>query len=179
MGWRVVGDFPDEPKLVVVVAPHTNWVDLFLSVAGKWYFGVSGRYLAKDALFRVPVLRQFLQLTGGLSVDRSSAHGVTEQVAEVIRAADEITLGVAAEGTRHLTKHWRSGFYHIARAAGVPVLLVAFDGGKREVVVGPVLHLSGDMARDMDKVRAFYKDVTPIYPERFGPVRLRSEQEPS
>ena len=120
-GWRLLGEFPDRPKVIVAVAPHTSNFDFVLTAMVIWSLGLRASYLAKRSLFRFPlgvVMRYF----GGIPVDRSAPQGLVEQMTARFQAAPQLVLGIAPEGTRGSVSRWKLGFALIAQSAEVPVL---------------------------------------------------------
>jgi 1-acyl-sn-glycerol-3-phosphate acyltransferase len=113
--------------------------------------------LGKDSLFRVPLLGAVLRHLGVIPVDRSAAHGVVEQAAAMIRRADKIWFALAPEGTRKPVERWKTGFWKIARAAGVPVLPAYFHYPDKVIGIGPVFQPGDDMAADIARLRAWYR----------------------
>jgi 1-acyl-sn-glycerol-3-phosphate acyltransferase len=130
--------------------------------------------MGKDTLFRGPFGR-ILRRLGGIPVDRTHRGNLVRQMTELFEKSERLVLTVPAEGTRGYTPHWRSGFYHIARSANVPVVLGFLDYQRKRGGFGPELVLTGDMSQDMDEIRSFYSDKVGKYPESFGPVRLKEE----
>lgn len=174
LGWRLEGPAPPVHKAVVIAAPHTSNWDFVIGLAAAWAYGIRWSWLGKDALFRWP-WGWFMRWVGGVAVDRSGPHGLVGQVADRIRASDAIMLAVPAEGTRGWAPYWRSGFYWIAHAAGVPIVCGFLDYPRRRVGFGLALAPTGDPAADMAKIRAFYADKPGKFPELAGPVRLEVE----
>lgn len=155
-GWRVVGTFPDLPRLVLIAAPHSSNWDGIWGLAAKLAIGLDIKILGKDSLFRIPLLGYVLQRFGVIPVDRSAAHGVVGQAAAMIRSTERIWFGLAPEGTRRRVERWKTGFWKIAKAADVPVLPAYFHYPERIIGVGPVFDLSDDMAADIARIRAWY-----------------------
>jgi 1-acyl-sn-glycerol-3-phosphate acyltransferase len=112
---------------------------------------------------------------GGIPVHRDRSEGVVGQAAEALAAADSLILAITPEGTRSRTAFWKSGFYHIATAAGVPIFPVYIDRPTRHLGAGPAIYPSGDVHRDMDVIRDFYAGRRGIRPGNAGAVRLREE----
>jgi 1-acyl-sn-glycerol-3-phosphate acyltransferase len=156
-GWRMVGAFPDIPRLVLIGAPHSSNWDGVWGFAAKLALGLDIKILGKDSLFRVPLLGGFLHRIGVIPVDRSAASGVVEQAAAMIRGADRFWFGLAPEGTRRRVERWKTGFWKIAKAADVPVLPAYFHYPERIIGIGEVFHLGDDMAADMARIRAWYR----------------------
>ena len=154
-GWGLQEEFPDVPRLVLIVAPHSSWWDGFWGLLVKVAIGADVRFMGKQELFHTP-LGSTLRALGGIPVDRSATKGVVEQLLEEFAQRDRLWLGVAPEGTRKAVARWRSGFWHIAHGAGVPILPVAFHYPTKTIVVGQPMTTSADMAADMARLRAFY-----------------------
>jgi len=173
-GWRLAGRAPDLPKYVIVFAPHTcNW-DLLLAMLAARGYGIRLSWLGKSSIFRWPVAG-FLRRVGGLPVHRDHHEGLVGQVVAAFAAAHSMILGLTPEGTRSRTPYWKSGFYRIALAAGVPIVLASLDRRSRLITIGPAVLATGDARRDMDRIRAFYAGTQGIHPEKASPVRLSEE----
>jgi 1-acyl-sn-glycerol-3-phosphate acyltransferase len=155
-GWRMVGEFPDIPKLVLVGAPHSSNWDGVWGFAAKLALGLDIRILGKQELFWWP-LGGLLRWLGVIAIDRRDAHGVVEQLAGLIARADRFWLGLAPEGTRKPVPRWKSGFWKIAHAAQVPVLPAYFHYPDRVIGIGPPFQLSDDMDADMARIRDWYR----------------------
>ncbi|WP_440056341.1 1-acyl-sn-glycerol-3-phosphate acyltransferase (plasmid) [Pseudoalteromonas sp. T1lg65] len=137
-GWRVVGDFPCYGKFVAAVAPHTSNWDFIIAIAVKLALDVKIQFLGKHSLFVGP-LGWLLKGLGGIPVDRSSAHGVVDQVSQIFASQPTLILGLAPEGTRKYTSQWRTGFIFIAQQAQVPIVPMAIDySNKTFVVMEPI-----------------------------------------
>jgi 1-acyl-sn-glycerol-3-phosphate acyltransferase len=175
-GWQFEGTPPVEKKYVFLAVPHTsNWDALLLvllaqSVDLRMEWMIKGEWLKGPA---GPLLRR----VGAMPIDRSRSHDVVGQMIEQFRQRDEMVLAIPPEGTRRRAEHWKSGFYHIALGAGVPVVPGFLDFGRKRGGLGPPIHLTGDVRADMDRIRAFYAEqgATAHVPENFGPIRLREE----
>jgi len=176
-GWRLSGEPPDLRKYLIVLAPHTcNW-ELLLGLLAAVGFGLRISWLGKHTIFRWPIAG-LLRHLGGIPVRRNQHEGVVGQVVAAYAAVDSLVIGMTPEGTRSLTRYWRSGFYHIARGAGIPIVLASIDRPTRRIALGPTLELSGDPHRDMEVIRVFYANVQSIHPEKASPMRLREEAGP-
>ncbi len=154
-GWTIAGDWPDQPRLVVIAAPHSSGWDAVWGLAAKLAMGVDITFIAKAELFWGP-LGWFLRRFGGRPVDRSAPGGIVEQTAEQIRAACRMWFVLAPEGTRRRVEHWKTGFWKIARRADVPVFCAWFHYPDRTIGLGPLVELSDDYAADMARLRTIY-----------------------
>lgn len=174
-GWRLVGDPPPPGGVgVLLAAPHTSNWDYLVMLGVTWQAGIPTRFLGKKELFRGP-LGLLMRATGGIPVDRTDPSGTVDDVAARAAAGESFLLVVAAEGTRTRAEHWKSGFYRIATAAGVPITMAFVDGPTRTAGFGPTFLPSGDVAADMDLVRAFYADKSGVHPTNRTEPRLREE----
>lgn len=174
LGWRVDGRFPDVAKTVVIAAPHTSNWDMPLMLAIAWVLGIRPAWLGKQELFRGP-FGWLMRRLGGVPVDRSARQNVVQQAVDRFDAVERLHLVIPPSGTRSRATHWRSGFYHIARGAGVPIVCAFLDYRRKVGGIGPVLRASGDVAADMERIRAFYAGITAKFPESATPVRLLEE----
>lgn len=164
LGWHFRGRFPDLDRCVVAVAPHTSWVDFPLGLLVRSTIGIRINYVGKKSLFRPPFGWLF-RWTGGAPVDRSKKSDTVQAVADIFRQRKVFRLALAPEGTRKKVDRWRSGFYYIAVAAGVPIVLVAFDYGKKEIAISEPYWPSGDFERDYPEYRKFFVGVKGYIPE--------------
>jgi 1-acyl-sn-glycerol-3-phosphate acyltransferase len=160
---------------VLIAAPHTSIADFFYVLAFAWALRVPLAYMMKHTMFVGP-LGWWLRRAGGIPIRRHLRENVVADAAARLRQAPALALVVPPEGTRRRVEHWRSGFYHIARAADVPVVMGFLDYGRRRGGFGPAFRPSGDLKRDMDAVRSFYADKVGRHPERFATPRLREEE---
>ncbi len=171
LGWQVDARLPDEKKYVITGAFHTSNWDFPLGILGMWALGLKANWVGKHTLFRGP-LGPIFRMLGGIPVDRTLHTGFIRRVAELYQARDRMALTIAAEGTRSKTEHWKTGFYFIAVEAGVPIALGYLDYGRKQLGVGATLYPTGDIVRDFETIREFYKDKTGLRPENQGPIAL-------
>jgi 1-acyl-sn-glycerol-3-phosphate acyltransferase len=164
LGWNVDGAIPNIPKLVIIAAPHTSNWDFIVGVAAKLALGLDVKWLGKDTLFRGP-LGYVMRRLGGRPVDRNASHDVVKDVVGEFERSDRLVLALAPEGTRRRVERWRTGFYHIAHAAGVPIVPVALNFGERAIQIGAPFTTTGDVDAD---IRALQ--------QRFAGVRGRRER---
>jgi len=170
-GWHLVGHPPAIPRCVVVFAPHTSNWDLPLMFLVRMAFGKDVAYLAKHTLFRFP-FGWFFRATGAIPVERSEHHHLVQAMVRAFQTRPKLWLALAPEGTRAKTGHWKSGFYHVAQQARVPLLLAFLDARTRRCGVGPLLELTHDPKHDIERLRAFYSDKRGIRPERESDIRI-------
>jgi 1-acyl-sn-glycerol-3-phosphate acyltransferase len=175
-GWQYEGDVPTVRKAVCLAVPHTSNWDGLLLVTLLRSLGLEMQWMLKDAWMKGP-LGPVMRSVGAVGIDRSHATHVVDQMVEEFRKRDRFLLGIPPEGTRSRAEFWKSGFYHIARGANVPVIPGYLDYGRKRAGLGPPITLSGDVRADMDQIRAYYAKMNPIAhdPSKFGPIALREE----
>lgn len=171
IGWNLYFKPLPGPHGIAVVYPHTSNWDFPIGLLGKWAVGVQFRWLAKDSLFRGP-MGALMRYWGGVAVDRSAPQGASLRLAQTMHAAPSFWLAITPEGTRGYRPYWKSGFYRIALAADVPVLLVSLDYGKKILDVTHTLTMTGDEAADMAAIAQAYDGVRALYPDQAAPIRL-------
>lgn len=175
-GWKFEGEKPAAKKSVVLAFPHTSNWDALLLVALAQSVGLEMSWMIKSDWMKGP-MGIILRGVGAIPVNRKGAHNLVDQMVEELRTRDALTLVIPPEGTRRRAETWKSGFYHIARGANVPVVPGYLDYRRKRAGFGPPIHLTGDVKRDMDTIRAFYAEVDPrgLVPEHVGPIALRDE----
>ena len=165
-GWRFEGNFPDRAKMVVIVAPHTSNWDFLVGLLAKIALRLKGSFIGKHTLFRWP-FGTFLRAIGGIPVNRAAPLGVVEDALRAFRDQDRLLLVIAPEGTRRKVEKWKSGFYRIAEAVGVPIALVAFDYRRQVVRIGPSFEPTGDYERDLAEIQSHFDASMGRRPENF------------
>ncbi|MGB5193166.1 MAG: lysophospholipid acyltransferase family protein, partial [Polyangiales bacterium] len=173
-GWRVDGERPPVDRYVIIAAPHTSNWDMPFMLAFAFIYDIPVKWMGKHTLFEGPK-GTFFKWLGGMPIVRHRPGGVVGQMIEAFADNEALVLMVPAEGTRSHVDYWKSGFYHIARAADVPVVLSYLDFGKKVGGIGPALKMTGDITADMSKIRAFYAGKQGFRPENVGVIRLREE----
>ena len=168
-GWRTEGTPPPCDRFVIIAAPHTsNWDAVILLVAAR-IFDLPLAWFVKDSWFVFP-MGPIMRWLGGVPIDRSARRGAVEQAVERLKESGRLALAVPPEGTRGRAAHWKTGFYHIARGAEVPIVLGFIDYGRKVAGLGPAFTPTGDLARDFEVFRAFYEKVQPKYPDKMGAI---------
>jgi 1-acyl-sn-glycerol-3-phosphate acyltransferase len=173
-GWRAEGHKPVSRRYVLIAAPHTSNWDLAFLLAFAQLYGIRVSWMGKHTLFRGP-MGWVMRRLGGIPVRRDRSSDLVSQLAAVIDGSDAIALTVPAEGTRGYTPYWKSGFYHIARTAGVPIVPSFLDYSRRVGGFGPEIIPTGEVGDDMDEIRAFYAGKQGRFPELMGEIRLKEE----
>ena len=170
-GWRLELAWPPGPRGVLIVYPHTSNWDFILGVLARASAGLPLSWIGKHTLFRWP-LAPLLRWLGGTPVNRSSPGRLVEDLGEALQSREWMWLALSPEGTRRRLDHWRSGFYRLARAAGVPVGLGFIDFATRRIGVSGYLTLTGDEAADMARIAAAYAGMRGKKPGQEAPIRL-------
>jgi 1-acyl-sn-glycerol-3-phosphate acyltransferase len=178
-GWRATGVRPRLPRFVLIVAPHTSNWDFPVSLLAGWGIGLLRDYphgfLMKDSLDRWP-FRPVMRRLGGIPVVRTHPEHSVARTAAAFTGKERFLLALAPEGTRKPTRYWRSGFWHIAREAGVPVVPVALDFGRKELRIGEAVQLTGDAGDDMAAFREFFEGARGFTAEYASPIELAPEK---
>ena len=171
VGWRVTGELPNFPKMLLIGGPHTsNW-----DGAVFYLFSLSVRahihFLGKHTLFKPP-FGGIMRWAGGVPINRTTTVNAVDQVVDAFNAHERMALIIAPEGTRSLTKYWKTGFYYIALEAHVPVVFAYVDYSRKRCGVGPYFMPTGDIDADFKLVQDFYADKVGRHPEKQGPILL-------
>ena len=157
-GWRVSGQFPADPKCVLIVAPHTSNWDFVLGVAFMFAVDLRVSFLGKHTIFKPP-FKKFLTGIGGIPVDRRASHGIVGQCVEAFQRESALLLALAPEGTRKGPSRWKTGFYQIALGAGVPIFPVAFDFEHLLIRLMPVFQPTGKVEEDLKELKALFSTI--------------------
>lgn len=178
-GWHREGRVPDIPKFVMLAAPHTSNWDFPIGMAILLAFKIKFSLLGKDSLFRWP-FGGFLKWMGLIPIDRSKSRDVVAQSIQVFKDNRKMVMVVAPEGTRKRDIYWKSGFYHIARGANVPIVMGFLDYARKAGGIGPTIMPTGDIEFDMEKIRYFYDKISGKIPEKSTPAIIapRSVEKP-
>jgi 1-acyl-sn-glycerol-3-phosphate acyltransferase len=171
IGWRRVGQLPDFSRFVMIAAPHTSNWDAPIALAMVFAYRIKAHWLVKHTAFRWP-FRGILKWLGAIPIDRTKSTDVVAQMIEELKKRAELVLLLSPEGTRKRVTRWKTGFYHIARGAGVPMVLAFLDYPRKEGGIGPVINATGDFEADMGKILAFYATITGRHPEKTGVVEV-------
>jgi 1-acyl-sn-glycerol-3-phosphate acyltransferase len=156
--WKEIGPLPQKAKYIIIVAPHTSNWDVFYGVMLAFALKLDARFMAKKELFRWP-FSPLVEWMGGFPIDRTSSRNVVEQMIQKFNASEKFVLAIAPEGTRHKVDYWKSGFYHIAKGAQIPIQLAFIDYASKTGGAGPLIYPSGVIDRDMILIRDFYLNI--------------------
>ncbi len=174
-GWTILGQPPTVPKFVAIGWPHTSNWDYLLFLGVTRLFHVPAKAIGKHTLVTGPF--GFLFRRAVIPINRDSGQGLVEQMVRQFAAADELAVVISPEGTRRRTQYWRTGFYRIALAAGVPVVPAYIDWQHKVAHIGDAMELTGDVDADMDRIRESMQPGRGKHHELASPIRLRDESD--
>ena len=169
-GWKVAGEWPKGLKKAVLIAiPHTSNWDIIYARAAFYLLDVPVRFTIKKEVMVGP-LGWIIKGIGGIAIDRKKVAGkraqtYTQAMISMLKERDELVMMVTPEGTRSYAPKWKTGFYHIALGAGVPVVIGYLDYKLKVAGIGPMINPSGNMDEDIEAMKAFGRTVTAKYPE--------------
>ena len=164
---------PPEPKGIIVVYPHTSNWDFILGVLFRVGYDLKAHWMGKDAMFRWPVAGLYRRI-GGIPINRRERTGFIGAMVEEFRKRDWLWVAIAPEGTRSHTDHLKSGFYHLALAANVPVGLGCIDYGRRRISIDTYVRFNGTLEQDLEVLRRYYADKRARIPANAGDIRFRN-----
>src|SRR5215213_7730176 len=157
-GWRFEGTLANEPKFVMIIAPHTSNWDFIVGLWAYFALGFKGSFLGKHTIFRWP-LGVFMRWLGGIPVDRSVSRDRVSESIDVFNANEKMVLIIAPEGTRKFVPDWKTGFYHVADGARVPIVPVAFDFENKVIRILPPFRTTGNRDVDISALKAMYRGI--------------------
>jgi len=165
VGWRVEGKLPDLPKYILIGAPHTSNWDFILFLGAIFNLKANVKFMGKSELFDNP-FGWFFYWCGGIPVHRKKSQGLVEQMVTACNKSDKFILTIAPEGTRYKVREWKMGFYHIAKSAGIPLVLAVVDSKKKALRVGQVYHLTDNMDDDIKTIKSYFAGMVGINPKQ-------------
>ena len=167
LGWSIEGEFPDYPKMMLAAVPHTSNWDFLMFIYAILTKRIQPNVMGKHTLFWWP-LSAFLSFFGVVPIDRTKKGGVVEQGIEYFNSVEKTIMLVTPEGTRSYRKEWKSGFYHIAWGAKVPLILCKVNFKTRTIFIGEEFAMTGDYDKDIVGIKEYFKDCVPLIAENFG-----------
>lgn len=167
-GWKVVNGKSKLNKYVLIIAPHTSNWDFFVAWAARSIIELKSNFLIKDSVMKLPLIGWFIRSIGGRAVDRSRNTKMVDQIVEMYEQEKEFVISLTPEGTRSYNPDWKTGFYRIAQKANVPIQLVGFDFGKKQVVFPELFYPTGNLEEDMKVIRAYFTQFQARHPEKAG-----------
>jgi len=174
-GWKLIDKpLPMDKKAVIIFAHHTSNWDFPTMLMAKFAYGLEVRYLGKHTLF-APPFGWFFKALGGLPVVRHENQDIVDQIVSLINASDNIYLALSPEGTRSYTPYWKTGFYHIALRANIPIVMFYLDTRTKTIGFSDLLPVSGDMEADFQKINEYYKGKEGFIPENASIIQTKQK----
>jgi 1-acyl-sn-glycerol-3-phosphate acyltransferase len=163
--WKFEGNFPGHlEKFIIIVVPHTSWIDFPLGLLIKWALGIGTNYIGKNSLFKPPFGFIFRAL-GGTPVDRTKNTNLVSAIVDEFNKREKFSLALSPEGTRKKVEKWKTGFYYIAKGANVPIIMMAFDFGNRKIIISEPYTVTQDIEKDFQHFEQFFKGIKGFHPE--------------
>jgi len=174
IGWKLDERVPETQRYVMIGYPHTSNWDFILGMLAKWGMGLPINWVAKHSMFWGPFKPMFIAM-GGVPLNREKTTGFIQKNIELFAQRERFILGLMPEGTRSKTDHWKTGFYHIAHGANVPIALAYMDYKNKVIGVGDVMSTSGDIHADLETIKEFYKDKIGYKPEKQSSISIAAK----
>jgi len=164
-GWKYEGTVPEHKKYVVIAAPHTSNWDFPITMFIAFIFRVKVYWMGKETIFKRP-FGTIMRWLGGIPIDRSKSNNVVDQIVDLFNRNEKMVIIIPPEGTREKVNYWKTGFYHIANGANVPIVMSFVDYARKAGGIGPTIIPNGDIEMDMYKIHSFFATITAKYPEK-------------
>lgn len=165
LGWKLVGNIPEDTrKAVIIGAPHTSWHDFYIAVLFRSYVNRKIKFIGKKSLFKPPfgfIFKWF----GGIPIDRTKSSNLVDAIVDVFNSKDDFLLALSPEGTRRKVEKWKTGFYYIAKNASIPIIMLTFDFGRKQVALSKPYFTTDSMEDDFLHFYKFYEGVVGKRPE--------------
>ena len=161
LGWKILGEIRPINKCVIIVAPHTHWLDFFVALPVRRILNLEINFIGKKELFFFP-LNYLLKYLGGSAVYRNSKSKTVDLIADKFNDKKNYRLALSPEGTRKKVDKWKTGFYYIAKKANVPIISVSIDSKKKEVIFSKPFYPTDNIDKDFAHLRKFYRGVVGI-----------------
>ena len=174
LGWEIHADLPDIKKYVVIAAPHTSNWDFPLGILTAKAINLKVHWMGKHTLFHWPY-GWFFRLIGGTPIQRDGGQNYIEQMSDLFEHSEQLILALAPEGTRGETDHWKTGFYYIARAAKVPILMAYMDFGNKQAGTDKLFYPGEDIEADFAQIRQFYAGMHGKNPENASLIQVHKK----
>lgn len=173
LGWQITGSFPKQEKMVIIVVPHTHWMDFIVAILVRNFIREPIHFLGKKELFK-GLLGPLFSALGGFPVDRSGQSNTVGQAVSYFKKREIFRLALAPEGTRKKVTHLKTGFYHIAKRAQVPIFPVAFDFENKTMIFHPLFFPGDSQEKDLQQIGNLFKGVRGKIPSRsFEPDNVK------
>lgn len=168
LGWKITGHFPKYlDKYVIIAAPHTHWLDFPIGITTKWAEGATINFIGKASLFKPPFGFIF-RFLGGTPVDRSTSTNKVQAIVNIFNSKDKFVLALSPEGTRKKVTQWKTGFYHIAKGANVPLVMATLNFDQKEIKISEPFDLTDNIDEDFKVIFKYFEGVKGKIPENFN-----------
>ncbi|MDC9720184.1 MAG: lysophospholipid acyltransferase family protein [Gammaproteobacteria bacterium] len=167
-GWKVVNVAPTTGSYLIIAAPHTSNWDFPLGIAMAFHLRLKVYFIGKHSLFK-GIMGPLMRWLGGIPLNRAASKNFVEAAIENYANNENLVLAIAPEGTRTSVERWKTGFYHMAKGADVPLALAYFDFATRTGGIGKMFDPTDDMDADMQAIADFYKPIVGKNPANFNP----------
>lgn len=166
-GWKVEGEIPNLKKFVLVGGPHTSNWDFVFALGLIWSLDLKIYVLAKDSLFKIPILKKIMHNVGGIPVNRDNPKLIVDKVSQLIQEKGGVIVGITPEGTRSKVDKWKTGFLRMAKQMDCKIVLIAIDFEKKLCSFSGFFEPSGDNDQDINNLKLFYSGFKPKHPKNF------------
>ncbi|MDO6612758.1 lysophospholipid acyltransferase family protein [Shewanella sp. 1_MG-2023] len=177
-GWQFEGSAPHDGQFIMVVGPHTSNWDFIIGIIARSALGINIHFLGKHQLF-IPPWGWFFKWLGGSPVDRRKNNNMVDAAVQHFEADNQYKLALAPEGTRSAVTRWKTGFYHIAVKAKVPIITVGLDFSRKSIVLNKPIDTSDDMSADMNQILDFFRGITGHHPKVIPDYQPSKTQKPN
>lgn len=172
LGWKLVGEKPIDKKFVAIGVPHTSNWDFPVALTCFSAMGIKFNWVGKESLFKGP-LKYIFKWIGGIPLNRRSPTGFLKDMAAIYAERESLVIAIAPEGTRSKTDYWMPGFYYIANEAKVPIVLAFADYSKKTMGIAGIVHPTGDIEVDFEKIKEFYEGKVGKNPENQSALKIK------
>ncbi|MDA9636360.1 1-acyl-sn-glycerol-3-phosphate acyltransferase [SAR86 cluster bacterium] len=166
-GWQVEGEIPNLKKFVLVGGPHTSNWDFVHALGVIWSLDLKMYVLAKNSLFKVPILKKIMYGVGGIPVNRDNPQLIVDKVSQLVAKEGGVIIGITPEGTRSKVDRWKTGFLRIAKQMDCKIALISIDFEKKMCSFNGFFEPSGDNEQDINNLKLFYSGFKAKHPENF------------
>ena len=160
MGWSIRGEYPNVPKLIVAVVPHSSYFDFIVAVLTRTILDKRIKFLGKKELFN-PFTGVIFKFWGGIPIDREINKNYVETVVELMNNNKINHLSIAPEGTRKKVDKWKTGFYYIAHQSKIPIIMTSFDYKNKTVILNKAFYTTGDIEKDFKFLKDQVSNIEP------------------
>ena len=165
-GWRIDGNFPNLPKFVLIVAPHTSNWDFYRGACAYFALQLEATWFVKHTALKGPV-GALARYFGAVGINRAQAGSTVDEYVAEFQRRDAMIITITPEGTRKKVPAWKTGFYRVAIAANVPIVPVAFDFSRKRIVISAPFFPTGDLDADLPIIKEHFHANMARHPESY------------